>query len=395
MNPETKQNNKSLPLRGVMVLEFCQYLSGPSAGLRLADLGARVIKVENPGKGDLCRILPIKNQWVGEDSLLFHTINRNKESYTANLKSPEELAEVKQLVAQADVLIHNFRPGVMEKLGLGYEQIQSINPKIVFAEISGYGASGPWAKKPGQDLLLQAMSGLMYASGDRPHAPTPFGLAIGDMLCGAQMVQGILAALVSRNRTGKGAKVELSLLESLLDLQFEMLTTYFAGGKRPLRSAINNAHPLLGAPYGIYATADSYLAIAMIPLAALREALDCRALENYDQSMVFSHRDQIKEILADFLLSASTDYWLKKLRDNGLWAMDVKDWKSLKKAEGYQHAQLEQILEMEEGKTLKTNRCPIRFNGELLISKNPAPELGQDTSRIKETLIKAQFPKSN
>ncbi|QDH81527.1 CoA transferase [Echinicola soli] len=384
MSPENKKGLKRLPLEGVMVLEFCQYLSGPSAGLRLADLGARVIKVENPGKGDLCRILPIKNQWVGEDSLLFHTINRNKESYTANLKSETEQAGVKQLIQKADVLMHNFRPGVMEKLGLGYQQVKAINPAIVFAEISGYGEAGPWAKKPGQDLLLQAMSGLMYTSGDQSHGPAPFGLAIGDMLCGAQAVQGILAGLVHRKRTGKGSRITLSLLESLLDMQFEVLTTYFASGKRPLRSAVNNAHPLLGAPYGVYPTKDSHLAIAMIPIWPLREALDCAGLEEFDQSKVFSHRDEIKQVLADYLKTETTDHWLTKLRESGLWAMDVKDWKALKKTEGYQHARLEQELKLADGQRIRTTRCPIQIDGEVLFSERPAPGLGEHTASIKE-----------
>ncbi|GGF23506.1 CaiB/BaiF CoA transferase family protein [Echinicola rosea] len=384
MSLESTKKLQRLPLEGVMVLEFCQYLSGPSAGLRLADLGARVIKIENPGKGDLCRILPIKNQWIEESSLLFHTINRNKESYTANLKSATELADIKKLIKKADVMMHNFRPGVMEKLGLDYGSVSAVNPGLVFAEISGYGAEGPWARKPGQDLLLQAMSGLMYASGNQLDGPMPFGLAIGDMLCGAQAVQGILAALVHRKRTGKGSKISLSLLESLLDMQFEVLTTYFASGKRPLRSAVNGAHALLGAPYGIYCTKDSHLAIAMIPILSLREALGCAGLDPYDQSMVFSHRDEIKQVLADFLKTETTSYWLEKLRKSGLWAMDVKDWKRLKESDGYRHAALEQSLKLTNGQSIKTNRCPIRIDGKVLFSEKPAPGLGEHTALIKE-----------
>src|SRR5690606_18109839 len=243
----TIKNSK--PLDGILVLEFCQYLSGPSAGLRLADMGARVIKIENPNKGDLCRILPIKDQWVGDNSLLFHTINRNKESYVANLKSEMELESVIGLIAKADVLIHNFRPGVMEKLGLSFDQLADVNSSLVYAEISGYGNHGPWIKKPGQDLLLQAISGLMYASGVQGDAPTPYGLAIGDMLCGAHVVQAILAALWHRIRKQKSIKIQVSLLESLIDFQFELFTTYFTSGDLPKRSATNNAHSLLAAPY--------------------------------------------------------------------------------------------------------------------------------------------------
>src|SRR5690606_13348542 len=155
----------SRPLEGLLVLEFCQFLAGPSAGLKLADLGARVIKIERPGSGDACRQLSIKNLFIGDDSLLFHTINRNKESYAANLMNPEDLERVKQLIAKADVMMHNFRHGVMEKIGLDYSKVKQINPKIIYGEVTGYGNLGPWANKPGQDLLVQSMSGLTYLSG--------------------------------------------------------------------------------------------------------------------------------------------------------------------------------------------------------------------------------------
>jgi len=380
----SNKNQVSKPLEGILVLEFCQYLSGPSAGLRLADLGARVIKIENPGKGDLCRILPIKDQWIEENSLLFHTINRNKESYTANLKSEEGLSEIKKLISKADVMIHNFRPGVMEKLSLDFEKVKQLNSKIIYAEISGYGKVGPWAKKPGQDLLLQAMSGLMYNSGDRDDAPTPFGLAIGDILCGAQVVQAILAGLISRNRKGEAVKIEISLLESLIDFQFEIFTTYFTSGKRPLRSAVNNAHPLLGAPYGIYETSDGFIAIAMVPMGDLKNALECPDLEGYNQSMVFSKRDEIKSILVDFLKKEPTLFWMEKLQFHKLWATDLKNWKQLKQAKGYQEFGLEQEINLPKGKTIKTTRCPIRINGEKMWGTKAAPALGQHTDSIRK-----------
>src|SRR5436190_8878267 len=218
---------KNLPLKGLTVLEFSQYLSGPSAGLRLADLGARVIKIERPVTGDACRQLSIKNLWADESSLLFHTINRNKESFAADLKNEEDLVWIKRLIAQADVVTHNFRPGVMNKVGLDYENARKINPKIIYAEITGYGTKGPWKNKPGQDLLLQAMSGLTYTTGNENDLPVPFGIAIADIFCGAHLVQGILAALIRRHKRGVGALIEVSLLESLLDFQFELLTTYY------------------------------------------------------------------------------------------------------------------------------------------------------------------------
>src|SRR5258708_4185491 len=283
-----------LPLHGLTVLEFSQYVSGPSAGLGRADLGARVIKIERPDTGDACRNLSIKNLWIDGDSLLFHTINRNKESFTADLKAPEDRAVIRKLIAKADVLTHNFRPGVMDAVELDYASVQHINPRLVYGAISGYGNEGPWKDRPGQDLLLQSMSGLAYMTGNETDNPMPFGLSIADSLCGAQLVQGILAALIRRQKTGQGALVEISMLESLLDCQFEFLTTYHASGQLPQRSKNNNGNPLLSAPYGIYATADGHIAIAMVNIPQLAQAIDSNELAAYSQDRAFNHPDKIK-----------------------------------------------------------------------------------------------------
>src|SRR5690606_14776812 len=168
------------PLEGLLVLEFSQFMAGPTAGLRLADLGARVIKIERPGAGEGGRQIAIKNIFVDESSLVFHTINRNKESYAANLQDENNLEDIKKLIRQADVLTHNFRPGVMEKVGLDYENVRKINPKIIYATVTGYGNEGPWATKPGQDLLVQSLSGLSWLSGCEQDGPVPFGLAVVD-----------------------------------------------------------------------------------------------------------------------------------------------------------------------------------------------------------------------
>ncbi|MEO7309987.1 MAG: CaiB/BaiF CoA-transferase family protein [Chitinophagaceae bacterium] len=370
-----------LPLHGLVVLEFSQYLSGPSAGLRLADLGARVIKIERPGKGDAGRKLAIKELWVDDNSLLFHTINRNKESFTADLKNAEELALVKKLVAKADVVMHNFRPGVMEKTGLGYEPLQAINPRLIYAVISGYGTKGPWMKKPGQDLLLQSMTGLSYTTGSGNNGPVPFGVAIADILCGSQLVQGILAALIRRQKKGIGALIEISLLESMLDFQFELLTTYYTNHQQPLRSKINNGHPLLSAPYGIYQTADGYLALAMMDLQVLADAIHCKGLNHFQQEQAFAQRDSIKEILAAYLLTQKTNYWLDLLQQQGLWAMEVMDWEDMLAHEAYQVLEMEQVIQAGDRKIV-TTRCPIRINGQKLYAKRPAPQLGEHNASI-------------
>lgn len=377
-----------LPLTGLVVLEFSQYLSGPSAGLRLADLGARVIKIERPQGGDAGRKLAIKNLWAGDDSLLFHTINRNKESFTADLKDPADLLIVKKLIEKADVLTHNFRPGIMEKVGLDYASVKGINPRLVYAEISGYGKEGPWKNKPGQDLLLQAVTGLAYTTGNATDAPVPFGLSIADSLCGAQMVQGILAALIRRQKTNQGTHVSMSLMESLLDFQFEFLTTYYNSKQDIKRSQVNNGNPMLGAPYGIYQTANGYIAIAMMDIHVLGNAVDCCELLQYAQKNVFVNRDEIKGILNHHLQLQPTKYWLEKLQAKDLWAMEVLDWNMMVATEAYQKLQMEQVVTSANGQQITTTTCPIRINGQKLFASKAAPALGANNSNITKEFIK-------
>ena len=172
----TIDSDNDPPLRGLVVIDMSQFLSGPYAALRLLDLGARVIKVERPDGGDLCRRLYLTDTEIGGDSTLFHAINRGKESLAIDLKSEADLTTLKKLIGKADVLIQNFRPGVIERLGLGYDIVSAINPRIVCAAITGYGNEGPWVGRPGQDLLAQARSGVMWLSGDEEQGPVPFGL---------------------------------------------------------------------------------------------------------------------------------------------------------------------------------------------------------------------------
>ena len=312
------------PLEGLLVLDFSQFLAAPSAALRLADLGARVIKIERPEVGDLCRQLYISNLELEGDSTLFHSINRNKESFAANLKDARDLATVKTLVKQADVLIHNFRPGVMERIGLTFEDAKALNPKLVYAVVTGYGQEGPWREKPGQDLLAQSYSGLAWLSGNADQGPVPMGLAIADMFAGAHLVQGILACLVRRGISGQGGLVEVSLMESILDYQFEVLTTYLNdGGKLPERSKVNNAHAYLGAPYGIYETKEGFLSLAMGDVVKLGELLGLDLSAYADSKTWFSQRDEIKGLLKEHLKKESAAYWLSRLEPADYWFAEV------------------------------------------------------------------------
>jgi CoA:oxalate CoA-transferase len=366
------------PLSGLLVIDFSQFLSGPSASLRLADMGARVIKIERPGTGDLCRQLYISNLSLDGDS-----------TYGADLKTPDDLESIRKLLASADVMLQNFRPGVIKKIGLSYEAVREINPRLVYGEVTGYGNTGPWRGKPGQDLLVQSLSGLPYLNGDADQPPVPFGLAVADVMAGAHLVQGVLATLVRRGVTGQGGKVEVSLLESILDLQFEVLTTYLNdGGKPPVRSAVNNAHAYLGAPYGIYATNDGYLALAMGSIPRLGELLACTALMTYDDpASLFDQRDEIKSILVHHLKQETTEHWLGILEPADIWCADVMTWDRLFDHEGFRTLEMIQAIEPRAGNdasAMRTTRCPIRIDGELLTSSNPSPRIGQHTLEIAE-----------
>lgn len=378
-------SHDDLPLRGLLVVDLSQFLAGPLAGLKLADMGARVIKIERPGRGDLCRRLYASSTEIGGDSTVFHAINRNKESFAADLKNPMDHRRVCQLIKQADVVIQNFRPGVIERLGLAYQQVRAFRPAIIYGSISGYGEQGPWRDRPGQDLLAQARSGLLWLSGDRDSPPTPVGLPVADMLAGNNLVQGILAALVRRGINGRGSKIETSLLEGLLDFQFEVLTTYFNDGQRlPDRSASNNAHAYLAAPYGVYQTADGYLALAMTPsLAALAELLGIKALTAYaEPKSGFEQRDAIKHIIQCHLLQQPTRFWLDILQPADIWCAEVRDWPGLFAHESYKALEMSQQIQRDDGVTLTTTRNPVRLDGCVLKSNRAAPRVGQHTEAI-------------
>ena len=378
----------ALPLAGLLVIDMSQFLSGPSAALRLADLGADVIKIERPKQGELCRHLYISNLELDGDSTLFHTINRNKRSYAADLKQPDDLDRVKKLIARADILIQNFRPGVMEKIGLDYASVRKINPRIVYGVITGYGTQGPWVGLPGQDLLVQSRSGLVWLNGDASQGPVPFGLAVADMLAGAHLVQGLLAGLVRRGITGKGSLVEASLLESTLDFQFEVLTTYLNdGGQTPSRSTVNNAHAYLGAPYGIYRTQDGYLALAMGSVTRVGELLGCDALAAYtDPKSWFDRRDEIKQALVGHLATRTTQAWLDVLEPADYWCAPVMDWHELVEHEGFKVLDFLQEVVRDNGASMITTRCPIRIDGKVLKARRGSPRVGEHNA-----LIDAEF----
>ncbi|MBK6468464.1 MAG: CoA transferase [Rhodobacter sp.] len=375
----------SLPLDGILVVDFSQFLSGPLCSLKLADLGARVIKVERPGLGDLCRTLYLSDTEIGGTNSLFHAINRNKESFTADLRNEDDRAMLRDLVRRADVVLQNFRPGVIERQGFGYDDAKALNPGVVYGSISGYGEGGPWVDLPGQDLLAQARSGLLWLTGSAGDPPMPMGLAAADMMAGNALAQGVLAALVRKARTGQGGLVQTSLLEALLDFQFEVLTTHLNdGGRLPQRSAVNGAHAYLGAPYGVYQTADGWLALAMTPsLERLATLLGLQGLDNWfnDPRQAMRDRDAIKEIIAAGVKTMGTAHWLAVLQPADIWCAEVMDWPGLMASDAFGRLKMVQHI---SGATasLDTLRGPLRIDGAALTNPRAAPDLGQDRAAI-------------
>lgn len=380
------QDRSESLLADLTVVDMSQFLSGPYCSLRLLDLGARVIKIERPDGGDLSRRLYLSDTDVGGDSTLFHAINRGKESLGIDLKNPEDLAFLRKLLAKADVMIQNFRPGVIERLGLDYEAVKAINPSIVYASISGYGEEGPWVMRPGQDLLAQARSGVMWLNGDEGQGPVPLGLSIADMLAGANTCEGILAALVRRGLSGKGAHIQTSLLESLIDLQFELLTTHLNDGRRmPKRASFRNANAYLSAPYGVYPARDGHLAIAMTPIGRLQDLIGVDALSPYrdDPKSWFTHRDEIKSIIAERIAGETVDHWLAILEPADIWCSKVLDWEELLSSEGFAVLDMLQTVTREDDVSVGTTRCPVRIDGVRPMGRRAAPLVGEHTAAIR------------
>jgi len=283
-------------------------------------------------------------------------------------------------------MIQNFRPGVIDKLGFGYDAVRELNPAIIYGSISGYGETGPWKDLPGQDLLAQARSGLLWLTGDRDHPPTPMGLAVADMMAGNNLTQGILAALVGRGLRGGGCRIDTSLLEAMIDLQFEVLTTHLNdGGRPPQRSAVSGAHAYLGAPYGVYQTADGYLAIAMVPdLKKLTALMQCPGLEPFfdDSDALLRQRDAIKGVLDTHIRTRTTAAWLKILQPADIWCSEVLDWPTLMGTPAFAQLDLVQALSRADAPLLNSLRNPLRLDGATLKSDRAAPTLGADTQTI-------------
>ena len=312
-------------LADITVVSFAQLAQGPVATQMLADLGAEVIKIERPG-GEWQRNWSMANEFPGGESAVFLSFNRNKRSIELDLKDEEHKEVAYELVDEADVVIENFRPGVMERLGFGYEELSERNPGLVYATASGYGRKGPYAGRAGQDVIIQGVSGLAALTGRRDDPPTPAGAAIVDFYSAANIAFGIMAALWHRERTGQGQKIDTSLLAAALNFEMQEISVYENAGVEPERSEAGIAHVYNQAPYGVYETADGHLVLSLSMPSEVGEAIDLDAIKDVDTwEEAWARRDEIKRLIEDELRTDTTENWLEQLWEYDIWCGPVND----------------------------------------------------------------------
>lgn len=374
-------------LRDVKIVAFTQFLLGPAGVQYLADLGADVVKIEPPGRGAYERSWAGGNTFVNGVSTFFLMSHRNVRSVTLDLKQPEGQQAALRAAAAADVVVDNFRPGVLDRLGLGYERIRQERPDVIYALGSGYGSDSPYRDLPGQDLLLQAMTGLAAATGRAGDPPTPAGAAIVDQHAASLLAMGILAALHHRQRTGEGQRVEVTMVQAALDLQLEPIVYHLNGGlvERPREALGSSFHE---APYGVYRTADGYLALSLSPVARISEALgNPRELREFlDPAVKLSHREEIRRALGPLLTATPTAELLTVLREHGVWCAPVNDYDTVFTDPVV--AELSPLLEFEHPQAGKVTmlKHPVRYSAGEPAMRTMPPQLGEHTDDVLREL---------
>lgn len=373
-------------LKGIRVLSFNHFLMGPVGVQFLADLGADVIAVE-PLDGAFQRKWGGANKQVDGQSMLLLTGNRNKRSLALDLKKPEAVEVARKLIATSDVMTENFRPGVLDKLGLGYEAAKKIKPDIIFAAASGFGADGPYVNRPGQDLLIQAMSGLAMITGTRTHGPRAIGVSAVDHHGAALFAAGILAALVRRGRTGQGCRVDVSLLGAALDLQMESLTCYL-NGERP--DDVRQPYPIAGwtygAPYGIYATRDGHVAISLGSLDVLAEALDLPAVQRVPDHEAYERREEASAVIAANLAKRTTAETLALLEARAIWHARVNDYADVVADPQVIYNRSFQTVNGATGSPITLVNHPVRYDGKVPEVRLPPQKLGAQSEEVLREL---------
>ena len=370
-------------LDGCLVIDVSHHMAGPIASQRLGDMGAEVIKVEPLGYGEWSRVRPIGNAWVGNMNASFISVNRNKKSLTLNLKTDQGREIFYRLIAKADVLISNFRPDVHTRLGIDYKTLVSYKPDLIYCMITGYGNDGPYAKRPGQDLLIQALSGVTWNMGTKDDPPIALGTFVADAAAGYNAVTGILAALYYRERTGKGQQVDVDLLSSMIEVQTQEYTNYLNSGQLPIRGKERLGHPFVNSPYGIYKTKDGYLALAMAPLDKLAEVLECEELRKYrtweDGQL---HRDEIFSQVKKVLSAKTTREWFEYLDAEGIWCSPVKTYADVVEDPQVRHMKTFRKMHHPRYGDVKIVADSIHFDLTPVTYRKAPPQLGEDNREI-------------
>lgn len=377
------------PLEGIRVLDLTRILAGPYATMMLADLGAEVIKVELPGKGDDTR------EWgppfVNGESSYFMSINRNKKSLTLNLKEKKGKTVLTRLIEQSDVVVENFRPGTMEKLGFGYDRVREINSKIVFASISGFGHTGPLKDRPGYDVVIQGEGGIMSLTGDPDGQPAKVGASIADITAGMLACHGVLAALFARTRTGEGQKVDIGMLDGQVALLTYQAGIYFSTGKSPKR--LGNAHPSI-VPYETLECADGFINLGVgndslwAKFCDVIDRPDWKHNAKYENnaSRVQNH-DELKTEIEKILKTQSRAVWLERLHAAGIPCGSINTLDQV-----LTHPQVlarDMVVEVDHpvaGKT-KLTGVPLKFSDTKAGVFSPPPLLGEQTDELLRELL--------
>lgn len=376
-----------MQLDGIRVVSFNHFLMGPLGIQFLADLGADVISIE-PIKGAFQR------HWGGADAkraggetTLELVANRNKRSICLDLKDPEALEIARKLAASADVVAENFRPGVMDKLGLGYQTLKELNPDVIFAAASGFGADGPYVNRPGQDMIAQSLSGLAWITGKTGEAPRLVGTSAIDHHGAMVYAAGILGALVQKARTGKGCRVDVNLFSAAMNLQAESLVCYFNGNKPD--SAQQPTH--VGswyheAPYGIYETADRYIGLSLGNLEAMLDAIEVGDTFKVSQSEAYARREEISQVFAKQLKTKTFAEWADIFEARKLWFTQVNDYDDL--AADPQQIHNGDLIEVEAwtGEPITLLANPVRYDGVAAPVRLAPQKLGAQTTDILNEL---------
>lgn len=367
------------------VLSFTHFLAGPSAVQMLADLGADVIKVE-PLKGAYERHWAGGEAFLNGESVFFMLAGRNQRSLAIDLRSPEGKEVIRRLLPEVDVVVENFRPGVMDQLGFGHADATALNPRLVYCSCSGYGASGPYADRPGQDLLVQALSGFAWLQGRRDDPPAMVGTAIVDQHSAALAALGILAALHERETTGRGKRVDSNLLNAALDLQIEPFNYHLNGFPLFERSQSGIASRFHQAPYGIYATADGHVCVSLTPADKLAAVFDDPVFLAWTRKEQFERREEVNARVAGHIETRSTASWCEAFERHGIWFAPVNRYDAVEADPQVQWNGTVVSFDHPTAGPVRVLGHPLRYDGQSPPLRRIPPRIGEHSREILRAL---------